>query len=535
MYKNLRWKVVTILAVFVVFFGIGVYPMLADRYGLPCPGWLKAKQLKLGLDLKGGVHLVLKVNTDDALKAVSTSTSEQLRESLRASGITITSISVPVPMAFRVEGVAPDKDAQFRQAADEIASANYDRNPLTGGSYEFRMKPIVERDLREQAVEQSMQTIDRRVNELGVTEPSISRQPQGEEILVQMPGVTDVARAKEIIRNTAQLEFRLVEAGPAPKDELLKQYNGTLPGEMEILPGSFSATEGADPGSTFYVVRKVAPVTGRDLRVAKPGLDENNSPAVHFELKSEGAAKFGKLSGENIGRYLAIILDNKVVSAPKLEGRITDQGRISGGFTAESANDLSLTLRSGALPAGLTYLEERVVGPTLGADSIRAGVLSSFVGLILIMVFMLWYYRLSGINAIVALIFNLVILLGLMAYFGAVMTLPGIAGFVLTMGVGVDSNVLIFERIKEELAAQRGVRAAIKAGFDRVFLTLLDTHVASLISAMFLFQFGTGPIRGFALTLSIGLFVNLFTSIFVSRTLYEVELSQRQNVATLSI
>jgi preprotein translocase subunit SecD len=332
---------------------------------------------------------------------------------------------------------------------------------------------------------------------------------------------------------TAILEFKLVEAGPASKEDLLKQYNGTLPGEMEILPGSAGNTPDAAP--TFYVVRKLAPVTGQDLRVAKPGLDENNQPAVHFELKSAGAAKFGKLSGENLGRYLAIILDNKVVSAPKLEGRITDQGRISGGFTAESANDLSLTLRSGALPASLTNLEERVVGPTLGADSIRAGVVSSIVGLVLIMFFMLFYYRLSGINAIVALIFNLVILLGLMAYFGATMTLPGIAGFVLTMGVGVDSNVLIFERIKEELAAQRGVRAAINAGFSRVFLTLLDTHVASLIAAMFLFQFGTGPIRGFALTLSIGLFVNLFTSIFVSKTLYELELSKRQSVATLSI
>jgi preprotein translocase subunit SecD len=532
MYKNLRWKVLLILAVFVVFFGIGVYPLLADHYRLPAPAWLKAKQLKLGLDLKGGVHLVLKVNTDDALKANTTSISEQLRESLRTAGMTPV-ISVIPPAAFRVESVPQDKDAQFRQAADEIASTNYDRNPLAGGAYEFRMKPNMERDLREQAVEQAMQTIDRRVNELGVAEPSIARQPQGEQILIQLPGVTDVARAKEIMGKTAQLEFRLVEAGPGSKEDLLKQYNGTLPGEMEILPGS--AGSSADAGSAFYVVRKIAPVTGQDLRVARPGLDENNQPAVHFELKSAGAVKFGKLSGDNIGRYLAIILDNKVVSAPKLEGRITDQGRISGGFTAESANDLSLTLRSGALPASLTNLEERVVGPSLGADSIRAGVLSSVVGLVLIMAFMLFYYKFSGINAIVALVFNLVILLGLMAYFGATMTLPGIAGFVLTMGVGVDSNVLIFERIKEELAAQRGVRAAINAGFSRVFLTLLDTHVASLIAAMFLFQFGTGPIRGFALTLSIGLFVNLFTSIFVSKTLYEVELSQRQNVVTLSI
>jgi preprotein translocase subunit SecD len=388
------------------------------------------------------------------------------------------------------------------------------------------MKPNIERDQREQAVEQTMQTIDRRVNELGVVEPSIARQANGDELLMQLPGVSDIAHAKEIIGKTAQLEFKLVEAGPAPKEDLLKQYNGTLPPDMEMLPGV--------EGTSYYIVKKIAPVTGSDLRVARPGLDENNQPAVHFELKAAGAQAFGRLSGENLGRYLAIVLDSRVISAPVLEGRITDQGRISGGFTSQSANDLALTLRSGALPASLTSLEESVVGPSLGADSIRAGVISSFVGLLLIMTFMLVYYKLSGINAIVALLFNLIILLGLMAYIGATMTLPGIAGFVLTMGVGVDSNVLIFERIKEELAAQRGVRAAVNAGFSRVFLTLLDTHVASLISAAFLFQFGTGPIRGFATTLSIGLFVNLFTSIFVSKTLYELELSKRQ-VPALSI
>ncbi|HYT65211.1 MAG TPA: protein translocase subunit SecD [Vicinamibacterales bacterium] len=527
MYKNLRWKLLTILAVLVIFFGVGVYPLLSQRNHWPSPGWLQAKALKLGLDLKGGVHLVLKVNTDDAMRATSVATSEQLRESLHTPGITPNIyVDSKVATVFRVEGVPQDRDAQFRTAADEIAATNYDRNPLAGGSYEFKMKPIIERDLREQTVEQTLQTIDRRVNALGVTEPSIARQPQGEQILVQMPGVTDVARAKEIMGKTAVLEFKLVEAGPASKDDLLKQYNGTLPGDLELLPGS-----GAETAASYYVVKKIAPVNGQDLRVAKPGLDENNQPAVHFELKSAGAQKFGKLSGDNIGRYLAIVLDNRVISAPRLEGRITDQGRISGGFTPESANDLALTLKSGALPASLTYLEERVVGPTLGADSIRAGVTASLVGLVLILSFMLIYYKLSGVNAIVALMFNLIILLGLMAYIGATMTLPGIAGFVLTMGVGVDSNVLIFERIKEELAAQRGVRAAINAGFSRVFLTLLDTHVASLIAAAFLFQFGTGPIRGFATTLSIGLFVNLFTSIFVSKTLFELELSKRQTPA----
>ncbi len=524
MYKNLRWKVLTVVAVLVIFFTLGVYPLLAQRYHWPSPAALQAKALKLGLDLKGGVQLVLKVNTDDALRSTTVSTSEQLRESLTTATIAYSNITVTAPTAFRVEGIPQDRDAQFRTNADEIASTNYDRNILGSGNYEFKMKPTVERDLREQAVEQTLQTIDRRVNALGVTEPTIARQ-KTDEILVQMPGVSDVAHAKEIMGKTAVLEFKLVEAGPGAKDDLLKQYNGTLPGDMEVLPGS------GGEGGSYYVVKKIAPVTGQDLRVAKPGLDENNQPAVHFELKSQGAQKFGKLSGDNIGRYLAIVLDNRVVSAPRLEGRITDQGRIAGGFTAESANDLALTLKSGALPASLTYLEEEVVGATLGADSVRAGIIASAVGLFLILSFMVIYYKLSGVNAIVALIFNLVILLGLMAYIGATMTLPGIAGFVLTMGVGVDSNVLIFERIKEELAAQRGVRAAINAGFNRVFLTLLDTHVASLISALFLFQFGTGPIRGFATTLSVGLFVNLFTSIFVSKTLFELELSKRQTPA----
>ena len=532
MYKNLRWKVLTTLAVFVLFFALGVYPMLAERYHLPSPAWLQAKALKLGLDLKGGVQLVLRVNTDDALRMTTTATSEQLRSSLTTSGITPGSITVTGASSFRVEGVPQDKDSAFRAAADEIAAANYDRNILSGGSYEFKLKPNIERDLREQTVEQTLQTIDRRVNALGVTEPSIARQSQSDQILVQMPGVSDVARAKEIMGKTAVLEFKLVEAGPGTKEDLLKQYNGNLPGDLEILPGSASASD--QTGTAFFVVKKIAPVSGQDLRVAKPGLDENNQPAVHFELKSAGAEKFGKLSGENIGRYLAIVLDNRVISAPRLEGRITDQGRISGGFTSDTANDLALTLRSGALPASLSYLEEEVVGATLGADSVRAGVIASTVGLLLILSFMVIYYKLSGVNAIVALVCNLVILLGLMAYIGATMTLPGIAGFVLTMGVGVDSNVLIFERIKEELHAERGVRAAINAGFNRVFLTLLDTHVASLISAAFLFQFGTGPIRGFATTLSIGLFVNLFTSIFVSKTLFELELSKRR-VPAISI
>jgi preprotein translocase subunit SecD len=278
-------------------------------------------------------------------------------------------------------------------------------------------------------------------------------------------------------------------------------------------------------------------VTGRDLRTARPTTDEYNAPAVSFTLNTEGVAKFGPATRANVGRYLAIVLDSQVVSAPRIESAIErPDARITGRFTAQEASDLALVLRSGALPASLTQLEERQVGPTLGADSIRAGVMASLIGLGLVTAFMLIYYRLSGVNAFVSIVLNLVILLGFMSYLGAVMTLPGIAGFILTIGMGVDSNVLIFERIREELAAKKGARQAIAAGFDRVFITIVDTHVSSLIAAAILFQFGTGPIRGFATTLFFGLLSNVFTAVFVSRTLFEFILSRKPaGAAELSI
>jgi preprotein translocase subunit SecD len=534
MNKNLRWKIITILVIFVLFFGVGVYPLLAQRYSLPAPGWLMAKQLRLGLDLKGGVHLVLRVHTDDALRISTEGVGEQLREALQTAGITVGSITVPSPTTLRVEGVPQDKDAEFRRVSDERTATNYSRNPGVAGTYEFHMRPNIGKDMREQAMVQALDTIDRRVNELGVAEPSIARHGSGEQIMVQLPGVTEVARAKDIIRNTAMLELKLVEAGPAAtREALLQPHNGQVPPDMEVVSGAAEPGAG-DAGTMFFLVRKVAAVTGTDLRAARPSLDENNRPAVSFSLKPEGARKFGQVTGANIGRSLAIILDNRVQSYPRIDGRITDEGRISGSFTTEEVNDLSLVLRSGALPAGMSYLEERVVGPSLGADSIRAGVLASLAGLFLVGMFMLVYYKLSGMNAIISVVVNLIILLGFMGYVGAVMTLPGIAGFILTIGMGVDSNVLIFERIKEELEAGRGVRAAVAAGFDRVFLTILDTHVASLIGAGILFNFGTGPIRGFATTLCFGLLANIFTAVFVSRTIFEWALTRRQT-ATLSI
>lgn len=531
MNKNIRWKVITISAVLVIFSAVGIYPILASMYRWPSPAWLQQKQLKLGLDLKGGVHLVLRVETDDALRLQTDQSAEQLREALRMRNITAM-VSTPSITQIRVDGLSPAQDAAFRDASADLATI-FDRSPGTNGSYTFTIKPNIQNQLRADSVVQARQTIDRRVNELGVAEPNIAEQGT-DQILVQLPGVSDVEHAKSIIGSPGLLELKIVEAGPAANREDLMQ-GGQVPEGMEIIPGNADATGG---GTVYYMVRRAAAVSGNDLTNARPSVDQNNLPAVSFTLNTEGARKFGAVTESNIGRRLAIILDNRVTSAPTIQSRITDNGQITG-VTRDEVNDLSLILKSGALPAKLTYLQEQTIGPTLGADSIRSGITASVVGLLLIVAFMLVYYKLSGVNAIIALIFNLVILLGLMAYIGAVMTLPGIAGFVLTMGIGVDSNVLIFERIKEELEAQHGVRASINAGFDRVFWTLVDTHVSALIAALFLIQFGTGPIRGFAYTLIIGLASNLFTSIFVSKTLFELALGRRthqqQQAATLSI
>jgi preprotein translocase subunit SecD len=518
MAKNLRWKVLVIL---------GVVALSIFAFTPP------AEKIKLGLDLKGGVQLVLRVQTDDALRLEVQTTADRVAEQLKNANIPV-SATVNDTTSFTVT-VPQEQDAAFRAHAvlTEI-EPNYDRSS-GAGSYRFTLRPNIVVNLREDTVNQALQTIERRVNELGVAEPVIARHGAADQIIVQLPGVTDVDRAKEIIRSTALLELKQVEQGPFSDEAAARQaYANNLPPDLEILPGTIEAAPGQPAGTGYYVVRRIPIVTGRELRNSRPTLDENNRPAISFSLNRDGAAKFGTFTQNNIGRHLAIVLDNRVQSAPAIQSRIDDEGRITGNFTTQEAQDLSLKLRSGALPANLTYLEERTVGPSLGADSIRAGLTAAAGGLFLVTLFMLFYYKAAGINALLSIAVNLIILLGLMAYAGATMTLPGIAGFILTIGMGVDSNVLIFERIKEEMATAKGVKSAVAAGFDRVLLTILDTHVASLIAAAFLFNFGTSSIRGFALTLTIGLLANVFTAYFVSRTIFELTLGKRQ-VAKLSI
>jgi preprotein translocase subunit SecD len=514
MMKNLRWRLALTAAVIALAVW-SFYPL--------------DKKINLGLDLQGGVHLVLRVQTDDALRSETETTVERLRDSLSGANVRFSKLEVTAPDEFRVEGLSDD--AAFRTAAAD-AETLYDRNSGAGG-YAYKLKPNIANQLREEAVVQALQTVERRVNEFGVAEPIIARQG-AQDLLVELPGVGDVARAKQLISSTAILQFRLVEDGPFPTQEsALEKYNKVLPADAEVLPGRQEVSGAAAPATAYYVVKKVSVVTGNELRSASPGLDQFNRPAVQFTLKQDAAQRFGTFTSANIGKPLGIILDKRVMSVATIQDRIVDNGQING-ITREEMQNLVITLKSGALPASLTYLEEQSVGASLGEDSIKAGITAAVGGLVLVMAFMLFYYRLAGFNALTSIVVNLILLLGMMAYLGATMTLPGFAGFILTIGVGVDSNVLIFERIKEELALGKAARAAVAAGFDRVWWTIVDTHVASLIAAAFLFQFGTGPIRGFATSLAIGLAANVFTAVFVSRTVFELVLSQRRG-ATVSI
>jgi preprotein translocase subunit SecD len=498
------------------------------------------QRVHLGLDLRGGTQLVLQVVTDDAIRAETDQAIESLRQQLNKENIAFRQIARTQINTLQAVGVDPNKDGDFRSILNN-SLGEWDLVSTAGdvpNTYTIRLKPNQEKQYRDQSVDQAIQTIRNRIDQLGVGEVVIQRHggPGEDEVLVQLPDVTDPARVKNIMQSTAQLELKLVDSGPFPSQAAAAQnYGGVVPANLEVLP---SVERGSSSEGSYYVVQQIASVSGRDLKGAYPSRDETGHPAVSFNLNADGAQRMGRTTEENIGKMLAIVLDNKIQSAPRINGRITDSGIITGGaggFAPQAAQDLALVLRSGALPASIRYLDEEVVGPTLGADSIRAGLIAALVALVSVVIFMLFYYRLSGVNATIAMVLNLIVLFGAMAYFGAALTLPGIAGVILTIGVGIDSNVLIFERIREELRAGKTAVSAVVTSFSRVFITLVDTHLAALISATFLFLFGTGPVKGFAVTLVIGLVSNMFTAVFVSRTLFEWVLNRKQRVETLSI
>lgn len=542
MSSNVKWRALTTLALVLLclygLFGLPTFPKsFAD---------LKqnfSERIKLGLDLRGGTHMVLQVQVDEAVGHHCDQAVDRLTSDLRQNGVTFEEIRRLDNTHILVRNIAPEQAGSFRTLVGDRFQ-DWDAGPAAGeaNSQVLTLRPSVAAQIRTDTMRQAVETIRRRIDALGLTEPTIAEHGRAEnEILVQLPGEGDPTRAKAVIQAGGQLELRLVrdERVFPSQTEALAAFGGVLPAGTELVRGRPEPVRSGEPaplGEIWYLLDRAPVVTGRHLRTATPG-PSTKTPTryvVNFTLSREGAALFGPFTAANINRRLAIVLEGRVQSAPSINSRIDDSGVIEE-YARDEARDLALVLRAGALPASIRYLEERVIGPSLGADSIRQGFLSSVVSLVAVMIFMVVYYRLSGINAVVALALNLIILMAALAYGGAVLTLPGIAGVILTIGMGVDSNVLVFERIREELRGGKAPASAVDSGFGRAFLTIIDTHVTTIVSCVFLGLFGTGPVRGFAVTLIIGLASNLITAIFVSRTIFLWHLARMPRQAELSI
>ena len=538
MNKNLLWKLALIVATLLVFlFGIFGIPQSFSGQGLLAA---MTNRIHLGLDLRGGTHLILQVQVNDAVNIDSDNAVEILKEQLNKRKIAFADISKPDPQNYPdkvvLKGVPPDGRKDLLDIVSERLS-EYNLSSGADNSFALTMKPQMLSDLKNKAVTQAIETIRNRIDSLGVSEPTIQEHGLGQyQILVQLPGVDDPGRVKDIMQSTAMLEIKQVLGGPyASEQAALQDKGGILPPDAILLPGHSAPGTPRDE-QAWYLVSRVSAVRGKDLRDAQPSTDENGQPDVRFQLTGEGGQRFYSFTSAHVGERLGVVLDGKVQEVANIKEAIRDTGSISGGsMSQQQSKDLSMILRSGALPAGIKYLEERTVGPSLGTDSIRAGVRAAVVGMLAVLIFMLIYYRAAGINADIALLLNLIILLGFMGYFEAVLTLPGIAGVILTVGMGVDSNVLIFERIREELRNGKTPPSAVDQGFSHAWITIVDTHVTTIVSAAILFIFGSGPVKGFAVTLTFGLLANLFTAVFVSRVIFDWILSRKQRGEALSI
>jgi preprotein translocase subunit SecD len=533
--NKLAGRIGFIVAVLVIFiYGI---------FGIPHGGLKQSltDRIHLGLDLQGGTRLVLQVHVADAINSSTDRDVQRLNTALAATGATATKLDVLHPEVITVTGVTPTQQSSAHDVLTGNDYAIYDVASTTGG-YTLTMKQAAIRDLEARTLEQSIETIRERIDKLGVSEPVIEQYGVGDnQILVELPGVTDQDRVEGVIQSKAKLEIHAVVAasptnpGYPDEQQALTALGGALPPDDILLK---SAATAGRPGE-FYVMKRVSIVEGTDFRDAQPSVDENQRPETTFNLTTDAGDRFYKYTDENKGSYMAIVLDDRVLEVATIQSAIRDSGRITGGLTEQQAQDLSLNLRTGSLPASISYLETRSVGPSLGAASIHQGVVAAIAGMLAVMVFMLVYYRGAGVNADLALVLNLVILLGFMGFAGATLTLPGIAGVILTIGMGVDSNVLIFERVREELRLGKTAAAAVQDGFGTLrsgaLMTIIDTHVTTIVSAGILFIFGTGPVKGFAVTLTFGLLANIFTAVFVSRTIFDYLLSKRERGAALSI
>ena len=523
--KSLQGKTGFIVAILVIFvFGI---------FGVPHGGWKQTltDRIHLGLDLRGGTHLVLQVHVAEAITSSTDRDVQRLNTSLAATGATAAKLDPAHPEVITVRG--GNAGADVRGVLNGNDYGDYDVASAAAGGYTLTMKPSAIRDLESRTLDTSIETIRERIDKLGVSEPVIERYGLGDnQILVQLPGVDDPGRVEDIIQSTAKLEIHPVVNAYPDEAQALQANNGAIPPDQILLKGS----GGLGSGEQYYLLQRAAVVEGTDFRGAQPSTDENGRPDITFNLTTEAGDRFYKYTDANKGTgQMAVVLDNKVREVAGIESAIRDSGRITGGFSKQQADDLSLMLRTGSLPASISYLETRTVGPSLGAASIHQGVVAAVAGMLAVMVFMLVYYRGAGINADLALLLNLIILLGFMGFTHATLTLPGIAGVILTIGMGVDSNVLIFERIREELRAGKTSAAAVQDGFGHAWLTIIDTHITTIVSAAILFLFGTGPVKGFAVTLTFGLLANLFTAVFVSRVIFDYLLQKRGRAAALSI
>jgi preprotein translocase subunit SecD len=538
MKKNLNGKIALIVAVLLVC----VYGILGVPSGLSGKALTEAltQRIHLGLDLRGGAHLILQVVVSEAVGAETDNTAGRIQQDLKAASLGFTQVYKPDPNRpelIRVEGTTPAQASAVRSTLDSKFSGQYDLGGGTDNTWTLTMKPTEKAALEKKTVERAIETIRDRVDSLGVAEPVIQEYNLGaNQILVELPGIDDLDRVKSIIQSTARLEIHAVVGGPYQDDQAaLASVGGAVPPDEVLVHGSGALANGSDNDSV-YVLQRVSVVAGSDFRSADPGTDSNTGQRqVRFTLTNEAGDRFYEYTSANVGKAMAVVMGGRVKEVANIKSAIRDSGEITGSFTNDEVMILSKMLRTGALPASLNYLEDRTVGASLGADSIKQGVTAAIAGVLVVMAFMLVYYRGSGINANLALLMNLLILLGFMGFSTASLTLPGIAGVILTIGMGVDSNVLIFERIREEVRAGKAAAAAVDQGFAHAWVTIIDTHVTTIVSAAILFVFGSGPVKGFATTLTFGLLANLFTAVFVSRVIFDAHLNKMKPGELVSI
>jgi preprotein translocase subunit SecD len=539
MKKNLKNRIALIFAVLLVCI-YGIFGIPKGVTGTDLKNAL-TQRIHLGLDLRGGAHLILQVQVADAINAETDNSVQDIEQDLKKANLTFSQVYKPdpnKPEAIRVDGTSAAQSSQVDTLLDGTKYADeYDLSQGANNSWTLTMKPVYETDLEKRTVEQAIETIRDRVDSLGVSEPIIQEYGLGaNQILVELPGVSDLDQVKTILNSTARLEIHAVVGGPfQDRDAAMSSVSGNLPPDQEILPATGELAGAAGNGS-FYILQRLAIVEGSDFRSADPGTNANTGQrTVNFTLTDEAGDKFWNYTSANVGKNMAVVMGGTVREVAVIQSGIRDSGEITGSFSPDEVMMLSKLLRTGALPASLNYIEASTVGATLGADSIREGVTAAVVGVLVVMAFMLIYYKGSGVNADLALFLNLVILLGFMGFSQATLTLPGIAGVILTIGMGVDSNVLIFERIREEIRAGKAASAAVDQGFAHAWVTILDTHVTTIVSAAILFLFGTGPVKGFATTLTFGLAANLFTAVFVSRVIFEAHLNKLKTGEMVSI